>query len=221
MWKTKAMGQAVWQASDSAWSMDARGGTLGIGLNVDSASQVCFAPVETDDLPVADEQFVRGDQWHVNFPQGSHSYALRLQWKPIVTTATRLVIEACVSIETNLLDGTPKIDLDASCFDIDSLNPDNTIDDREVAGIGSAPISIAKSPRHSVAVLLGPQDAPFTTNHSTDSQLRLRLFGEFLEKGVIRRARPWIVIDRSGDVPTSDELKSLWRQLVESPLPLT
>jgi len=67
----------------------------------------------------------------------------------------------------------------------------------------------------------GPHDQPFTTNHSTDSLLRLRLFGEFLEKGVIRRGRPWLVIDVSGQVPAENRLVSLWQQLCGSPVPLT
>lgn len=224
MWTINAMGRAQWRSADSVWSIDARGGAHGIGADAADDSVggvVAFSPVQHDDFPVADEQFVRGDQWHVNYPQRDHSYALRLQLTPIVTTSTRLVIEACLSIQTDLLDGNPTVDVDAPCNDIDSLNPDNAIDNTEVAGSGSAPISLAKSTDHSIAVLLGPQDAPFTTNHSTDSQLRLRLFGEFLEKGVIRRARPWIVIDRSGENPTGDELTALWRQLVDSPLPLT
>lgn len=224
MWTINAMGRAEWRSAGAVWSIDARGGVHGIGADAADdpiGGAVAFAPVEHDDFPVADEQFVRGDQWHVNYPQGTHSYALRLQLTPIVTTPARLVMEACLSIQTDLLDSNPTIDVDAPCNDIDSMNPDNAIDDTEVTGIGSAPISIAKSSGHTVAVLLGPHDAPFTTNHSTDTRLRLRLFGEFLEKGVIRRARPWIVIDRSGKIPTGDELTTLWRQLVESPLPLT
>lgn len=230
MWTINSMGRAQWRSADSVWSIDARGGVHGIGTDPADDSiggAVTFAPVEHDAFPIADEQFVRGDQWHVNYPQGDHSYALRLQWVPIETTSTRLVIEACLSIQTDLLDSNPTIDIDAPCERVGSLGvhdaryPDHASDQTEAGCPGSPPISIANSSGHTIAVLLGPHDAPFTSNHSTDTRLRLRLFGEFLERGVIRRARPWIVIDRSGTRPTDDELQSLWQQLVQSPLPLT
>ena len=66
-------------------------------------------------------------------------------------------------------------------------------------------------------------DIPARTGRKieTDTLLRLRLFGDFLEKGVIRKARPWIVITRGETPPSESELESLWKSLCESPLPLT
>lgn len=231
MWTTEQLGLAVWRTNDSAWYFDARGGSFGIGMitakqdegqTFDNPSRyVAFGSVDEDMLPQAEEQYVRGDEWHVNYPQGEGAFALRFAFRPIETTSSRLVIETRLSIQTDLLDTHPKVDIDANCDDIDSLLPTDLSGEDQVLATGSAPISIAKGPQHTISVLLGPHDSPFTSNHSTDSLLRLRLFGEFLEKGVIRKARPWIVIDRSGVVPREAELLGRWKQLSGSPLPLT
>ena len=232
MWTTDRLGLAVWRDHASAWYLDARGGEHGVGViattKVDddafaeSGRFVSLSPVDQDVLPTAGEQYVRGDELHVNYPQtADSSYAVRLAFKPIETTNHSIVLEVTISIQTDLLDTHPKIDLDVFCQSIDSHVPTDAWGDDEVEGVGSAPISVAASKGQSVSVLLGPHDSPFTTNHSTDSLLRLRLFGEFLEKGVIRKARPWIVIDRSADVPSEEQLEKWWRQLCGSPLPLT
>ncbi|MEM1070004.1 MAG: hypothetical protein AAGI63_13975 [Planctomycetota bacterium] len=222
MWETDELGLATWVAGDASWSLNARGGDAGIAvLGEDGQRLFEFAAVEDDQLPVADEQFVRRDQWHVNFPQGESSYALRMVFRPLQVDAMQLVLESTVSIQTSLLDTHPKIDLNIDCRDIDSFVPDDPSGDNTLDTKGSAPISVAKNRDVSIAVLLGPHDSPFTTNHSTDTLLRLRLFGDFLEKGVIRRARPWVVIDRSGETPSEEQLTELYRKLCGSPLPLS
>lgn len=218
MWNPSSLGQAVWQTNDSQWSVDARGGA--VGLRIDGTSLV-LAGVGDAVFPDACEQYVRGDRWCVNFPQGESSFALRLAMVPIEASADRIVLEVTIAIQTDLLDTHPVLDIESMCDDIDSLVPADPFGENEVAGTGSAPISIAKSGSRYTSVLLGSHDSPFTTNHSTDSLLRLRLFGEFLEKGVIRKARPWVVIDRSGNPPDHSALTDLYRRLGERPLPLT
>jgi hypothetical protein len=179
-----------------------------------------LAPVDEDDLPAADEQYVRGDRWCVNYPQGDGSYALRLAFKPIETTSDLVVLEVTISLQTDLLDTHPKIDIQSRCRSIDSFVPAESTGASAAETGGPTPVYVASSQDHHVGVLLGPHDGPFTTDHSTDSLLCLRLFGEFLEKGVIRKARPWIVIDRSGK--SSQTQFEIWRnQLCCSPLPLT
>lgn len=222
MWTTDQLGIATWRDEGSTWNLDARGGDFGIRfMATANDDHVSLNPVDQDLLPSAGEQYVRGNSLHVNFPQGDSSYALRLAIRPVETAPTFIVLETTVSIQTDLLDTHPKIDVDVLCNDIDSYVPTDLSGDDEVENAGSAPISVAVSKNHSTSVLLGPHDSPFTTNHSTDSLLRLRLFGDFLEKGVIRKARPWIVIDRSDTPPSESQLESWWKELCVSPLPLT
>jgi len=233
MWTNNQLGLATWSDCDSSWLVDARGDKNGIGLLAPDSDRrvVSFSPVDQDWLPELGEQFVRGDQWHLDYPQGDGRYAMQLVLRPIETTVDLLVLEVMISIRTNLLDSHPKVDIEVDCQTIDSIVPtdqsgadqsgSNPFADDQVSGAGSAPISVAASTGHCCSVLLGPHDRPFTTNHSTDTTLRLRLFGEFLEKGVIRRARPWLVIDRSGRRTVENQLEQLWQSLCSSPVPLT
>lgn len=213
-----------------AWSIDARGGQRGIHVlsgdldeqSVSNKEPECFfsfQPVGRDSLPVLAEQFIRGDELHLHYPQRDGSFGLRLVLQPIQMTANNLVLEATLSIETSLLDSRPMVDVVASAIKVRSLSAGN---DGVRRGQGGAPpISVCERRDDSVAVLLGPHDSPFTTDRCSDQALRLRLFGDFLEKGVIRKARPWLVIRRDDSSISDSELQGWWAELNESPLPLT
>ena len=221
MWKSDELGRAVWENEGGDWLLAAGGGEAGIGVHLEGAPAVSLRAVNDDRLPAAGEQFIRGDEWHVAYPQASGVYALRMTYRPIAATANQFVLETTIAIQTDRLDTHPQLDIEVDCLDIDSFVPTDRSGDNEVESSGSAPISLAKARQHSVSVLLGPHDSPFTTNLSTDMLLRLRLFGDFLEKGVIRKARPWLVIRRGETPPGETELIELWQQLCQSPLPLT
>ena len=81
-------------------------------------------------------------------------------------------------------------------------------------------MTIARSATSFVAIFLGNHDSPFTTDLTTPEVLQLRLFGEFLEKGVIRKARPWILISQAKQEPSDAELQAIWQRLASRPLPL-
>jgi hypothetical protein len=213
MWTARELGQAVWHDHGSQWHVDVRGGLDGVRFE----PFLALAPVDDDRMPEAAEQYVRGHRLLVNFPQADRSYALRLAIEPIESQPDRLVLEVTISIQTDLLDAHPMLDIVAACDRFESRSPD----DWRPATSGAPPICLARSGQHCVSVLLGPHDGPFTTNLSTDSWLQLRLFGEFLEKGVIRKARPWIVIDRTGNAASAAQHEAWWQRLCGSPLPLT
>ncbi|MCG8650776.1 MAG: hypothetical protein MI861_13140 [Pirellulales bacterium] len=226
MWSVDDLGLAIWSDGQSHWHLDARGGAPGISLSGASqaasetklASETCFrfAAVDQDRLPCAGDQFIRGDQYHVIYPQGTGIFELRMTYRPIQTGDRFLILEVVIAIQTDRLDTEPKIDLISPCESVQDDLLGHT-----AGAPGSAPITIASSPTWSVSVLLGPHDSPFTSNLSTASELRLRLFGDFLEKGVIRKARPWIVITQGDQTPPADRLQQWWHQLCDSPLPLT
>lgn len=223
MWSSDSLGRATWCDAGSSWPIDARGGAAGISL-WDHAEQSLVAslqPVDQPRLPGVAEQYVRGRVWHLNYPQGAGRYAMRLALRPIETTPQCLVLEIVVSIQTDLLDTHPMIDLDVTCESKETLFPSDPRGSLAETHGGAAPISIGIGRDVCCSVLLGPHDRPCTADHSTESRLRLRLFGEFLEKGVIRRGRPWLVIERGGAIPDRERLTTWFNQLSESPLPLT
>jgi hypothetical protein len=235
MWKTEEVGVAIWSDAASRWYFDLRGGEHGISLlanektNPDSMSvdqrHLSLVAVDEMRLPLASEHYVRGEKYFVNFPQGDGRYAIRLVLHPVTTSENLLVLSAKISIQTDLLDTHPMLDLVAEGRDVVTLDRENAQENWRnsitTQSTGSPPIVVVRGETASTAVLLGPHDSPFTSNRSNAERLCLRLFGDFLEKGVIRTAVPWIVVDRSADPQFSERLPRWHQQLCESPLPLS
>jgi len=228
MWITNQLGVASWTDAGTEWELDARGGQA-ICLGWPNEAAVRFKPVDDSTLPAADEQFVRGRRWNVNYPQADHRLALRIAFEPIETTADSILLEATISIQTDLLDSHPKIDIQSDAKSIKTLNVPGAsqhpasqpgASQHPASQSGAAAVTIAKSNTTFVAIFLGTHDSPFTTELSTPESLQLRLFGEFLEKGVIRKARPWILISRAKQEPSESELQAIWQRLAGRPLPL-
>ncbi len=240
MWHVESIGTASWHTASPAWTMEtiggaawtvrAAGGAEGISLWKAGRDDplVTLEPVGSDHLPILAEQFVRGDELHLEYPQGDRRYALQLVLRPIETGHHRLTLEWTIAIQTSLLESHPMLDLRVSGTRIRRFTPvADPVDspassDRSggARGAGAAAISSVASAESAVAVLLGPSDYPFTGDHSDDHELRLRLFGEFLEKGVIRKGRPWTMIDSSVAFGDEGELTEMWRKLCHTPLPL-
>lgn len=231
MWMTapNRIGIAAWQAGDSVWRVEALGGREGVAILIGDTS---LSLGSSDDrlLPALDEQYVRGDELHLSFPQsdpsssvpdakapeGECEFGFRLVLRPVAfdgfsTNNDRCVFEMLVSIQTTLLDAHPTLDL--------TMTTSHSARSVEVESTKNA-VHLGANTSFSAAVLLGPQDAPFTGVIDEPGSLRLRLFGEFLEKGVIRRARPWVVLDRSESEIDGEFVRGGWKALADSPLPL-
>ena len=217
MWITDQLGVASWNGAGAPWKVDASGGDA-IRIGPEDA-EVQLQPVDEMNLPKADEQFIRGDRWNVNYPQADHHHALRIAFEAIETTADSLLLEVTLSVQTDLLDSHPKIDIHVNGDSVGRVClPPDTLSTGSQSG--SAPVTIAQTENRCTAIFLGPHDSPFTTDLSSSGALRLRLFGEFLEKGVIRKARPWILFSRSANPPDESHLHAIWQRLASRPLPL-
>ncbi|MEO1617160.1 MAG: hypothetical protein AAFV88_15015 [Planctomycetota bacterium] len=218
MWLTapNRLGFAAWVDGAMAWRLDARGGEHSIQLGGDSHS-VQLTSSDENALPLLQEQFVRGDELHLAFPQveGVNDFGFNLVFRPIASSeseSTARVLECLVSIQTTLLDLEPTIDIVVPEADGSRLA------DVEAEGVATS----FSGNLFSGAVLLGRHDAPFTSVDVSNKQTTFRLFGEFLEKGVIRRARPWLVLESRANQTCSEPfLQSLLKELQASPLPLT
>ena len=223
MWNLDAEkpGVACWSDQHGSWSVHAASGSsqfrIGNGdihQSPDRASWFSLQPVGVPKLGEVGEQFVRGDELHLHFPQGDALFGFRAVVAPLLSTADTLIVEVTLAIQTDLLDSHPKIDLECDGGTVTSHAVE------AISGKSGAPpiMTIAEPPL--LAVLLGPHDAPFTTDQSGDDNISLRLFGDFLEKGVIRKARPRIVVSRSGKTLKTSDLVQFWQDLANSPLPL-
>lgn len=280
MWRLDGDGSAGWQDGDQQWSLQIAGGLNGIRLakrdpasnrssvRADSGGNgsplFSIGPAGSDRFPDLAEAFVRGDELHLDYPQGDGAYSVavvcRVVESQVVESETtesragRLVTEWTIAIQTSRLESHPMLDLwaggnpvrrftaaedppaagevpSATAYPEQAAYPEQV----EKTGVGgdrvprrAAPITAVRGDGASVAVLLAPGDFPWTLDLSDDHGLRQRLFGDFLEKGVIRKARPWVVVEETPN-PVSEnwgggeasDLIRRWQQLCRTPLPLT
>ncbi|OYP37764.1 hypothetical protein [Rhodopirellula sp. MGV] len=223
MWLTapNRIGIAGWQSNDSVWRFDSLNHDhvsampLGASLRV-GAYTVGLCHPGDQSLPALDEQFVRADELHQAFPQtAEQQFGYGLMIRPVAIPdwqgdENRLAFEWVVSVQTTLLDSHPTIDLltDIGTGRVQSIPSANAMA-YAIEGQGV-----------SAAIILGAQDAPFTDQIESPGATRLRLFGQFLEKGVIRRARPWVLVDRSGNSIDKATLTAAAQALATSPIPL-
>ncbi|EMI56214.1 hypothetical protein [Rhodopirellula sallentina] len=210
-------GQLIGQGdSESAgWTCRATGGKSGIAFeDPETGLTLCVDNVGSDPLPTSDEQYVCGDSWKIDYPQKTGEYRLRLSVRAVHTSPTRTVWEPTFSLQTSLLDTDPSLELTA-VGRFDQELPPELPADVSVSSIRPA------DGNGQLLVLLGPLDAPFTKHRSSGNRLDLRIFGEFLEKGVIRKTRPWIIFDRTVDGVSPEEISRYCDELCSTPLPLT
>ncbi len=222
MWKLHDDGTATLATNKRSWTLQLSGGGKGIGLVESDSETVALVPVGADVLPELGETFVRGDELHVEYPQKESSYSLHIVFKPISFSGDRIVLQAVLSIETTLWDSTPTIDMVTPGDGLMCLTPADLSSGpaSSDAAIGASAVTGVSRGRFAVAIILAPRDYPSTLDLSDDEWMRLRLFGDFLEKGVIRKAMPWIVVDRSGKLPSDDELEEMAGSLAKAKLPL-
>ena len=221
MWKLdsskETVGAAHWESDSAAWSIEAFGGDApfrvsggpSVSKNLKQTEICRFCGVD-ESLPPAVEEFIRGNEFHVRAPQKDGAFGVRMTFESIATDFDVSILEVTVAVQTSLLDSHPMVDL---IVDGDHSTGDQSSTD-------SPSISVVGLGDSEVAVLLDRHDSPFTANRSDADGLKLRLFGDFLEKGVIRKARPWLVYAPTGKLEAK-QLQALLDQLNNSPLPLT
>ncbi len=138
-------------------------------------------------------------------PSSDFPFRSQIYWS-IVEQHDALGIELAVSVQTDLLDTHPVVEVSGA--NITDKCDTLTIDDHSLARL-----SFAGTATNLVA-----------TVHPTDGAGQLNdgnhwpLFSHFLEKGVIRRARLWAALLPRDDIVMATEL---YRHFRDQPLPLT
>jgi hypothetical protein len=166
------------------------------------------------------EAYVRQNDLILRYEQsGADLYTVQLNWRRLESqTPEALALELWISVQTTLLDTHPAID-------IRSRTPDAfwhilTLDDLSISKSTSTAIGLVKKSGVTAMIMLDPSDAQ--QSHKTldrNEHLTLKLFGEFMEKGVIRRARLRLIAV-PGEIARSKIAKH-YRAFTDSPLPLT
>ncbi len=183
-------------------------------------------------LPPIHESFVRGDELHLLMPQTeTGDITVELVLLVVEADAKQLVLETVVSLHTDRLDLRPQVTLESDRGDrwsLQSLGMSNWYElDSHTAGKDSASKGTeanshanrdAEPTGLNLAVLVDGRDH-FSIDESLANQQHLGFFGDFLEKGVIRKVQPWWIW--SIQPLTVADRKQLASELSQRPLPLT
>lgn len=176
-------------------------------------------------LPDRVESFIRGDALHLNLANSQdHPIGFELVLMAIEADEQRLVVESQISLNTSLWESQPEVDLEAGsghpghprwgCVPWKILAHDPT-----AIWLHAADDLPSLGPRVSTSLLCGGSDQRSLLTESIDDSGRVRFFGEFLEKGVIRRVRPWWVW--SNGLISRETADGISAQLLHRPLPLS
>ncbi len=214
-----------------------RGLTIACGPSRQNQEFQAFAVVPLPSHALqAEEIYVRDDDLIARFRQSaSDAYAFQLNWrllKPVEPFS--FAVELWVSIQTQLFDSAPEIEVsfrsaaswhqwthDNLCYHADDQYQERPERGFESAQADVPAAMVTKAADSTLFWLIDPRDQGsigWSGNLSAQRQTA-RLFGDFLERGVIRRARFQLWIG-----PSSSDFeiaKVAYRELLSSQLPLT
>lgn len=181
----------------------------------DELATFAIRPVSAKTIPQLSESYIRGDDLVLAYAQQKPDpFGLSIQVTPIETSERMTIIQLTISLQTDLLDSHPLIELSAAAAGkpVDAPKSPGTV--------GPCPLPGMAEPETYGTIILSSRDQPAVEDLSDSESLRVQLFGNFLEKGVIRKCRPWVVVWRGGP-PTSIEIEAVYQRLCKTPLPLT
>jgi hypothetical protein len=210
MWENVDQGKATFRIN--GWSLQVKATSEGVFLEASLASFALVAgriAFSDEQLPPITEAFVRGDELHLMWDRvGSTKTGLALVVMVILADADSLVVESTVSIQTELLDVYPEVTL--------SLPGTGSAvsDDRRTAKvIGRTP----EAGKLAACVFVDERDQ-LSLSEVRQIAESIVFFGDFMEKGVIRKVQPWWVwCDGELSDSQRDQIAS---HLSERPLPL-
>jgi hypothetical protein len=135
-----------------------------------------------------------------------------------------LVVETVVSLSTHLLDSHPMVEMEVG--DGHPGHPrwngglwQRLLDGPEAMWVTAPPSKSIDGPKVATSLLCDGRDLPSLAAEGDGDLCRVRFFGDFLEKGVIRRVQPWWVW--SNGLITRRKADQLSAQLSQRPLALT
>ncbi len=155
-----------------------------------------------------DDQFARGSDLMVRYLQSEHDqFAFQVDLRAVPDAelgGAAAGFDCWLSVQTQLLDSHPTLEIS---------HPSAKEGWKSVSSI-----QLYSATGGSLAVLIHPSDLVQTELLDSNAG-RLRLFGNFMEKGVIRRGRIRCLVSTQ---PLSESnLQSAYESFAASPLPLT
>lgn len=194
---------------------------------------IAFTPHPSHRFEI-EEAYVRGNDLIVRYRQSADDvFAFQLNYRLLIDSSDILGIELWISIQTDHLDTTPWLELSSELAGANwqSLRHDELMTSK--SGLPE-PESIQPGEAQVAALAACPSNAPSTcvwlieprdqvqfqlTSDLNASEQHAKLFGAFMEKGVIRRARLRLML--IGNAFNPQQVKELYQDFANSPLPLT
>lgn len=224
MWENVAGGDPEFRVN--GWRLVARVSGQGLILVacrdpwVAAAARIFVPGVPLDRC---EQWYVRGDGLHLACTgRDRQCVVLEVELLPIEAERDRFVLESVISMRTSLLESHPAIELQVGAghpgFPRWGGNRwHQTAEFGAALWLQAQPGPPLEGPRPLTGVVCGERDrASLDAAALGDGQLRF--FGDFLEKGVIRKVQPWWVW--SCGPPPGDLASNVADQLAARPLPL-
>ncbi len=187
---------------------------------VELGTVLCVIPQPTHSRHIQ-EAYVRQADLIVRYEQhGDDLYTLQLNWRTFDCDLDgALAIELWLSVQTTLLDTHPVVELKSS---VNASNWETvSLRERKAEPSERPAVMVAHCGQHTLLVMVQASDVEHVALQSDDldTEHTLRMFGHFMEKGVIRRARVCFV---AAPQPLDDAaIQNVYQQFSDSPLPLT
>ncbi len=214
-----------------------------VAPNSASAWEIALVTPHPPHASLAEEVYSRQGDLIVRYRQSpADTFAYQLDWQLLPATAPFVAaVELWLSVQTDLLDTEPELEIACRASigqgwrvfehqQICDSNLDSQKDSASAVTCGPAALlcgPIADNAKTSTVEatsglwLIEPTDQCNTRRSTEDDQTtqRIRLFGHFMEKGVIRRARMRFLL--ATGVVSAEHISHAYRELADSPLPLT
>jgi hypothetical protein len=213
---------------DAHWRAEADLQLPSRGWELSSADRQPFVgllPMRSSDtahLPPLVEHYVRGDDVVAAYPEPiGGQFGLQQQVRVLESSAEYWVGQWTIAVQTSHWDCHPMVDLglppagDAVRYSADELAGPSL----PAVGAPIAPAGWSYQHPFPCAIFLAPRDQAVTGYHPHELGASLRLFEEFLERGVIRKATCWVVA--SAVSWRHQNLTEIYQRLCATPLPLT
>ncbi|MCC6508785.1 MAG: hypothetical protein IT423_06740 [Pirellulaceae bacterium] len=231
---------ATLDSADWQWSLDMSQPNSGVACRYTCAQSRLMLGhlLKVNPIPghacQIDDWFARGSDLMVRYGQSNaDQFAFQLDYRavPSADSSTGQFLspgkQSCgldiwLSVQTQLLDSYPTLELSNQVSDSQwkAFDGDGLAIDGDASLVHNAVgMLTCQSQRGSIAILIHPSDQPQTELLTGEGITRLRLFGNFMEKGVIRRARVRCLVCREQlDART---IQQVYEDFADSPLPLT
>lgn len=229
MWEISGNGSAEFRAN--GWKLVVTSGepqAAGVRLLVcreDLVSASARIGVPGYELPPGSESYIRGDGLHISFPLSeSNPIGLELVLMAIEADQQMFVVESVIGIHTSLLDSHPDLNLEVGAghpgFPIwGRVGWQHFADDGDWVWMRAAARNPGEGPAVATSILCDHRDFSSLAPAKSEPSNAVQFFGDFLEKGVIRKVQPWWIWSNG---PLADRKASqIGRYLSVRPLPLS